>query len=181
MLSVSWIFHIHFKSCFLRSFCQYHLLSFCFKLLSQNNLFSQKTNVFFFPILSLNVSDHTVTKPLLVLPLLQMHAGHGGRRQHHREAQHCLRGPRHARLAAPAPAPAQGPLPLLSAPRLRGQTRLRELRAPAAASTARRRQTRAVESRAPPPPLPHPASRKPWLRLGRADRLLPCSLCGRPG
>lgn len=49
---------------------------------------------------------------LPVLPLLQMHAGHGGRRQHHREAQHRLRAPRHPRaghcgLLLPAPGPGQ--------------------------------------------------------------------------
>lgn len=63
MLSIPSIFHMHFKSCVLRSFCQHHLLSFCLKLLSQKNLFSQETNVFFFPTLPLNVSDHSVTKP----------------------------------------------------------------------------------------------------------------------
>ena len=36
---------------------------------------------------------------LLVLPLLQMHARHGGRRQHHREAQHHFRAPRHPRAS----------------------------------------------------------------------------------
>lgn len=47
---------------------------------------------------------------LLVLPLLHMHARHGGRRQHHREAQHHLRAPRHSSagrrgLRSPCPRP----------------------------------------------------------------------------
>lgn len=40
---------------------------------------------------------------LPVLPLVQMHADHGGRRQHHREAQHQLRAPRHPRAGRPLP------------------------------------------------------------------------------
>lgn len=100
---------------------------------------------------------------LPVLPLLQMHAGHGGRRQHHRQAQHHLRAPRHPRagrrgLRLPAPGPRAATERDSEAA---GQARPLERRAPAAAA---------------PPAAPGASNREPsaercpctaqvWLRL----------------
>ena len=88
---------------------------------------------------------------LPVLPLLQMHARHGGRSQQHREAQHHLGASGHPRRL-----PACRPRALLAAPEAGGSRRRRRVSIAARGGARRdalsaepgRRQARGVERRA---------------------------------
>jgi hypothetical protein len=89
-----------------------------------------------------------------------MHAGHRGRRQQHREAQHHLRAPRHPRAGRrgrplPPQQSARGArIAALRVAACLGQARPLECQA---VDVARRRQGRAIESRA-------CAQRAAWIR-----------------
>lgn len=100
---------------------------------------------------------------LPVLQLLQMHAGHGGRRQHHRQAQHHLRAPRHPRADRRGlRLPARGPRAAAERDtEAAGQARPLERRAPAAGAPP----AAPGASNREPSAEPRPCCAEAWLRV----------------